>query len=80
MRGLFARRNSFDARSLAEAARVSIGSSAQTGALARMFALFPDERVILVVDPAGAPVGVVTPDQVASCDERTVADVMHAIA
>jgi hypothetical protein len=80
MRGLFARRNQFDARALADSARVSIGSSARTTALARMFALFPDERVIVVVDRNGAPIGVVTPEQIAISGECTAADVMHAIA
>jgi hypothetical protein len=78
MWGLFARKPS--ARELAEAARVSIGGSAGTGALARLFALFPDERVILVLDRSGAPIGIVTPDQIAPGHDCTVADVMHAIA
>jgi hypothetical protein len=78
MWGLFARKLS--TRALAEAARVSIGSSARTSALARLFALFPDERVIVVVDQNGAPIGVVTPDQIELAGEHTVADVMHSIA
>jgi hypothetical protein len=80
MRGLFAWRKGVDARVLAETARISIGGSARTTALARMFALFPGERAIVVVDQRGAPIGVVTPDQISTADERTVADVMHAIA
>jgi hypothetical protein len=80
MWGLFARRRSFDARELAETARVSIGSSAHTAALARLFALFPDERAIVVVDQSGAAIGVVTPEQIALGGECTVADVMHSIA
>ena len=41
----------------------SIGADARLDALARMFALFPDEPAIVVVDRSGARIGVVTPDR-----------------
>lgn len=75
--GRFGRRPA-DARSLAGAARASIGADACVGALARMFALFPDDAAIVVVDRQGTPIGVVTPDRLPRAS-GVVADVMVAI-
>lgn len=77
---LFARPKRPDPRALATTARVSIGREARLDALARMFALFPDEPAIVVVDRAGAPIGVVTPDRLDPRHSGVVADLMLAIA
>ena len=77
LRGLFGRRRP-DVRTLADAARASIGADARADALARMFALFPDDAAIVVVDRHGTPIGIVTPDRLPHAS-GVVADVMVAI-
>lgn len=78
MWALFARSKRPTPRALAEGARLSIGAEARTGALARMFALFPDEPAIIVVDRDGEPIGVVTPDRLDARRSGVVADLMLA--
>ena len=56
----------------------SIGADARLDALARMFALFPDEPAIVVVDRSGARIGVVTPDRLAVIGSGVVADLLLA--
>ena len=79
MWALFSRRKTPDLRALADSARVSIGASAHVDALARLFSLFPEEPAIAVVDGAGVPIGVVTPDRLGR-GSGVVADLMIAIA
>lgn len=84
MWALFSKRKMPDVRALAGSARVSIGASARVDAAARLFSLFPDERAIAVVDDAGVPIGVVTPDRLdprlATATRGVVADLMVALA
>jgi hypothetical protein len=69
-----------DTRALAERARASIGADARLDALARMFAMFPDEPAIVVVDARGARIGVVTQDRLPLRGSGIVADLMLALA
>jgi hypothetical protein len=80
MWALFSRRELPDLRALADCARVTIGAAARVDALARLFALFPDEPAIAVVDGAGVPIGVVTPDRLDPGTRGVVADLMLALA